>query len=165
MKSQILFVCTGNTCRSPMAQGLMNAQIQEQNLSEQYDVKSAGVAAFAGSPASIETRNILLDRGIDFEDFRSSKVTQYLLEESDYIFCLSRMHREAILSQFPQFRERALLVGEFLGEEKTKDIADPYGLGDQAYKLVEKQLAVAIENILNFVQQNSELEDSLEETE
>jgi len=142
-----------------MAEGLMRAEIEKQALD--IEVRSAGIAAFAGSPASIETRKILLEHDIDFESFRSTQVSKYLMDESDYVFCLSRMHREAILSQHPEYREKALLVGEFLGDDSPKDVADPYGLGDAAYKVVEEQLLLAVQNILTFVQSNSELTDTL----
>jgi len=140
----------------------MRAKIEEQSKQNEIEVRSAGIAAFAGSPASIETRQILLEHEINFEGFRSTQVSKYLLDESDYIFCLSRMHREAIISKHPEYREKALLVGEFLGDDDAKDVSDPFGLGDAAYKVVEQQLLSAIDNILAFVQENSSLSDTLE---
>ena len=140
----------------------MRAKIEEQSKQNEIEVRSAGIAAFAGSPASIETRQILLEHEINFESFRSTQVSKYLLDESDYIFCLSRMHREAIISKHPEYREKALLVGEFLGDDDAKDVSDPFGLGDPAYKVVEQQLLSAIDNILAFVQENSSLSDTLE---
>ena len=143
-----------------MAEGLMRAKIEEHGLQDKFTVSSAGVAASAGAPASIETRQLLLEHGINSEDYRSTQVTKYLMDESDYVFCLSSMHQDAITRPHPEYREKTLLVGEFLGESQPRDIADPFGLGPEAYKVVEAELLNAVDNILSFVQENTS--DSLE---
>jgi len=159
----ILFVCTGNTCRSPMAEGLMQAKIEKLGLKGTFRISSAGVAASAGSPASKETLQLLNSHGIQFDDFQSTQLTKYHLDENDYIFCLSRMHKDAFCRPHPEYREKTLLVGEFLNNGETKDIADPFGLGTKAYKQVEKELLLSIDNIIKFVQENSQITDTLQQ--
>ena len=141
-----------------MAEGLLRARMDG---SSKIVVKSAGIAASNGSPANIETRNILLNYSVDFSSFRSQQLTKDLLEEADYVFCMSRMHREAILSQRPEFRERVLLLGEFLGQKEPQDVFDPFGLGADAYKKVETQVLIALDNILSFIEENSSLQNDL----
>ena len=140
-----------------MAEGLMRARIETAGLQDAITVRSAGIAAYAGSPASKDTRDLLDAHGIDFADFRSTPVSTFLLDEVDYILCLSQMHRDAILAHHPEYREKALLVGEFLNSDDAPDIADPYGLGSAAYKQVETELLQAIDNILTLVQQDIEV--------
>lgn len=129
---------------------------------KQFQVISAGVAASHGAPASIETRNILLDHGIDFTPFRSQPVTAELIKDADYVFCMSRMHRAAILNSLPEEREKVLCVGEFLGGETPADVADPFGLGEPAYRKVEEELLTAIENIRSFISEQDRIEKELE---
>lgn len=144
-----------------MAEGLFRNLLQEKDRS--ISVASAGIAAQDGTPASIETRKILLEHGVDFTSFKSQQLTEEHLAEADYVFCMSRMHCQAILSHSPEYREKALLLGEFLGEKEPKDIFDPFGLGAEAYAQVERQVVVAVKNILAFIHEgetnNSVLED------
>ena len=142
-----------------MAEGLLQGKLGEESG---IAVKSAGVAASNGSPASIETRNILLKKGIDFTDFRSQQLTTDLMDEADYVFCMSQMHRNAILSSHPEYREKALLLGEFLGEEKASDIFDPYGMGKEAYLEVEKQVSASLDRILAFISENKQIKENLD---
>lgn len=142
-----------------MAEGLMKKLL---NDGDGIEIQSAGVAASNGTPASIETRQILLDYGLDFTSFRSQQLSEKLMDEFDYVFCMSRMHREAILAHMPAHREKALLLGEFLDTTNPQDIFDPYGMGKEAYKKVEQQLLVAVENILAFVKENTLLENDLD---
>ncbi len=145
-----------------MAEALFNQLLVEKGLESQYEAQSAGVAASTGSPASIETRQLLLNKHeIDYTPFRSRQLNKYIMDECDYVFCLTRMHREAIITNAPEYREKVLLVGEFMGDEGTKDVADPFGLGAPAYEVVEGQLLTAVDNILSFVQDNGELQESL----
>ncbi len=139
-----------------MAEGLLKTKLAQLGLAEQFEVRSAGVAAYAGSPASMETRKVLLSHGLDYEDFRSSAASKYLLDESRYIFCLSNMHRQAIITEYPEYNEKILLVGEFLGTNEASDIADPYGQSEAAYKHVEQQLLGALDRIVPFIQEGSE---------
>ena len=141
-----------------MAEGLFRKCVETKDC---FQVKSAGIAAATGSTASIETRNILLEHDVDFTSFRSQQLNNELMDVADYVFCMSKHHRQAILSHNPSYREKTLLVGEFLGEETAVDVFDPFGLGEPAYKDVEKQLVVAVKNIASFIEDNSSLQQDL----
>jgi len=91
----------------------------------------------------------------------SQQLSDDLMEKADYVFCMSKHHRQAILSHSSAYREKTLLVGEFLGQDTPVDVFDPFGLGEAAYKEVEKQLLLAMENIATFIEENSSLEEDL----
>src|SRR5262249_36000746 len=108
-----LFVCTGNTCRSPMAEGLFRKllaerlQCPEDELVDRgYMVASAGVAAGPGSPSSPEAVEILAKRGVDLRGHESQPVTPQLLSQADQIFTMTRSHREMLVRDFPETEER-----------------------------------------------------------
>ena len=120
----ILFVCTGNTCRSPMAACLMNALCKEQNLS---DVRclSAGVSAWDGQPASAGAQHAMESRGLSLASHRSQSVTPALLNETDLVFCVSPRHEEALQYQFG-----ALPASRCF----SPAIPDPFGDPDAEYE-------------------------------
>ncbi len=140
----ILLVCTGNTCRSPMAEGILKKLLADRlgttpdKLADQaVHVESAGTSAMAGLPASAEGVEVLRGRGIDISEHRSRPATLELLRRADYIFTLTAAHREQILLDDPSLEDRCSLLD-------ARDIADPIG-GDAS---VYAQCADQIENAL-----------------
>jgi protein-tyrosine phosphatase len=131
-----LFICTGNTCRSPMAEGLFRKLIAERLKCADEDlvdrgvvVVSAGLAAASGSPPSPESVQILQDRGVDLQSHASQPLTPRLLRQADHIFTMTRNHRETILDSFPELEERVELLAR-----DGSDISDPMGYGLDEYQ-------------------------------
>ncbi|MCS7248497.1 MAG: low molecular weight protein arginine phosphatase [Anaerolineales bacterium] len=122
MKS-VLFVCTANVCRSPMAQGLFLAALGE-NV-DHWRVESAGVAAVEGAPASQKTLELLAERGIDLSSHKSRPVDRYLMEQFNLILVMEHRHKQILQSQFPQFASKVYLLSEMVGEQR--EIDDPGG--------------------------------------
>jgi tRNA threonylcarbamoyl adenosine modification protein (Sua5/YciO/YrdC/YwlC family) len=131
-----LFICTGNTCRSPLAEGLFRKMLadrlkcREDELSDHgYMVLSAGMAAEPGLPAAHESIEVARRYGVDLRAHESQPVTQRLLEQADQIFTMTRNHRESILATYPHLGDRV----ELLARDGT-EIPDPIGLGEEEYE-------------------------------
>lgn len=149
-KREVLFVCTGNTCRSPMAEGLFRSL----KGTEDYEVSSAGVSASAGTGANPDTVKVLARRGVKLEGFRSRAVDQAMLEKVAAVFCMTDGHLAILESMFPEFADKYHLVCDFVeikGRVGT-DVPDPIGMGPLAYEEAAKTLDLALEGVRDYLE-------------
>jgi protein-tyrosine-phosphatase len=146
----VLFVCTGNICRSPMAEALFRDLVKDRS---DYKVGSAGVAAMPGQPASQHTADILKERGIDVKGFRSRPLTQELIRSATHIFTMAGHHLEILEMDFPEAAEKAYLVSEFCADDRLRgeDVHDPIGMGRRAYDETRDSLEKMLPSVLAFI--------------
>jgi len=139
----VLFVCTGNLCRSPMAEVLLRARLASDEERQGWLVGSAGVWAVDGRPASVYAIEEMARRGIDLGAHRSRSVTRELVDEADLVLAMTRSHVEALRAAFPTCVSKVHLMSEMVG--KAFDISDPYGGTRLEYQYVAEELAHLIE--------------------
>ncbi len=142
---KILFVCTGNTCRSPMAAALLKEMAEEKGLD--IEVDSAGIFAFSGDSASREAVEVLRKKQIDISDHRSKLVTDNLLEEADLVLTMTYSHKETLLFKHPFVSRKIYTLKEY-AYGLAEDVHDPYGRGLKAYKEVGNELREVLEKVL-----------------
>ena len=147
----ILFVCTGNVCRSPMAEGLFRHLVRGRG---DYTVLSAGVGAVNGQPPSLHAIQALKDLGVDISRQRSRTLTAELVNRADFIFGMTHGHVNTIALLYPQAAEKAFLLREFDDtlEVYEKDISDPIGEGLEVYRNCRDQIEQGIQSILAFIE-------------
>jgi ribose 5-phosphate isomerase B len=152
----ILFICTGNVCRSPMAEALFRHAVQGRG---KFRVLSAGLGALDGQPPTPHSVRAMRELGIDISGQRSRMLTGELVRQADYIFGMTHSHVETIALMYPQMAEKAFLLREFdeTLEPYEKDISDPIGGSYQVYLNCRDQIEQGIASLLIFMEQHNVL--------
>ena len=101
MKKKVLFVCTGNSCRSPMAEGYFNYLIKNKKLN--MEARSAGTATFCGFSPTAEAIQVMHDNGIDISNHKARKLTLEMIDKTDIVAVMARGHKSQINSEFGTF--------------------------------------------------------------
>lgn len=155
---KIVFVCTGNTCRSSMAEAIAKKWLAS-NAPSRDDIIliSAGLAAYPGSPASAQSIDVMRSVGIDLTDHRAKQISGDLVAESDLILTMTRGHKYALLEMYPESGDKIYTLGEFASGQEA-DISDPFARPTEVYKKcseeIEKYLDKAMQKILNLNSDN-----------
>ncbi len=134
-RPHVLFVCTGNSCRSVMAEYLFKKMLKDR---PDITVASAGTGVYFQGSASSEALKVLREEGIDAYGHVSQPVTNMLLKKSDLVFVMTRAHRSQVLERVPGVEKRVYLLGEFssrkVHHERDLDIPDPIGKAHSEYQ-------------------------------
>jgi protein arginine phosphatase len=142
---RILFVCTGNTCRSPMAEAILKSK-----KIDGLQVKSAGIYAATGSEASAHAKKVLDDHHIE-HNHSSTMLNKDSVQWADLILTMTGSHKNAILQQYPDSAGKVFTLKEFTGEKYAVDVVDPFGgnlaIYQDTFRELDKLIKQAIEKI------------------
>lgn len=148
----IAFVCTGNTCRSPMAEGLFNSLVK--NLSLPYRALSAGIFAVSGSLPSENAVEISAENGIDISGHRAVQFNHDIAEKADIILTMSQSHKETLSNFFPNMSDKIYTLPEYIGNTAFTEVFDPFGGNIDVYKSCFEVLKVFIKKLIDVLTEN-----------
>lgn len=138
---KILFVCTGNSCRSPMAVGFLKEMLKEKRG---IRIDSCGTIFSSFGGPTPQTIKIMKEHGIDISSHKTKSLSKDLIDEADLILVMERKHRERIRELNPEAENRTFLLKEFAGDKGNLEIRDPIGLSDEVYREVAGEIRSAL---------------------
>lgn len=151
---KIMFICTGNICRSAMAEWLLKKKAKEAKRDE-IEVYSCGVYAEDGDISTYEAKKVMLDEyGIDMSEHRATNIRNSKIKEMDVILCATINHKIAVLDLYPELKEKVYTMKEYVKYHREyhddMNIKDPWGYDIETYRSCVAEIEECINKILAF---------------
>jgi tRNA threonylcarbamoyl adenosine modification protein (Sua5/YciO/YrdC/YwlC family) len=141
----VLFVCTGNTCRSPMAEALARHWL---GGNPEWEVESAGVSAVPGQRASEGAITVMEEKKIDLSGHRSRPLTQAQIDAADLVVVMTEAHKSGVLGRFPGAAGRVVLLNDFNPRRAGEDVPDPFGMKPGVYRTIRDEIEAAMPELI-----------------
>ena len=147
---KIMFICTGNICRSAMAHIMFEKKAKEKN--KNIEVYSSGIECISGWVSTDEAIEIMKEYGLDLTKHRSTSIYDSNIKEMDLVLCATRTHKGAVIYLYPELKDKIYTMKEYAGYDKTDlDIQDPWGYGIDVYRKCAKEIDTCLDRIIDRI--------------
>ncbi len=145
MNKTILFVCTGNSCRSPMAADFLREMLKEK---KEIRIDSCGTIFSSFSGPTSQAIKIMKEYGIDISSHKTKSLSKDLIDGADLILVMERKHRKRVRELNPEAKNKTFLLKEFAPDKENLEIRDPIGLSDRVYKEIAEEIKGTLQEAL-----------------
>ena len=149
---KIMFICTGNICRSAMAEGMMKKLIKENNIDA--EVYSCGIYAETGNDPTYNAQEAASEYGADISNHRATNIRNSKIEEMDIILCATISHKQSVLYLHPELEGKVFTMKEYAKLDKNgqdMDIKDPWGYDEFVYRKCASEIEECLEKIVEII--------------
>jgi protein-tyrosine-phosphatase len=148
-KKKILVVCTGNTCRSPLARAMIADYLDKSALKGSFAISSGGISALNGMFATAQAIQVARELGLNLTKHVAKRISGRMLNKSDLILCMTRAHKFHLLHNFENLFGKCFTLAECT---LSQDISDPYGKDIGAYRKMAMDIEKLLPNLLKFLE-------------
>ncbi len=153
---KIMFICTGNICRSAMAHKLMEKKVKDNNLKD-IQIYSCGVYAIDGDMPTYNAEAVMEEYEVDIKSHKATNIRNSKIEEMDLILCATVSHKNSVVQMYPHLKEKIYTIKEYIrenGNNENKediDIQDPWGYDIEVYRFCASQIDMCLEKLIEKI--------------
>lgn len=144
----VIFICTGNICRSAMADGYLKYRLNELERVNEIKVSSAGTQATQNEESPIYAKKAIAKYGANIEKHTATTLENSNIEEAQYVLVMTEKHKQDVISKYPNLMGKVKLLGEYAKDKKYKEIDDPWGYSFEVYENCAKEIVDSIEGFI-----------------
>ena len=153
--SNILFVCIGNICRSPFAQGLFTKLVRQKGH-KGFHAESAGLIALPGNPVTFLAQKVAAEHGVELAGHEAKRLSQELVDGAELILVMEKPHKDELLADFSEATDKTFLIRRFARfGSRSRGVADPYGLQYDAYRFCYLDIEDAVSGLVDYLIKNT----------
>ena len=146
--THVIFICTGNICRSAMADGYLKYRLKQLKKDKEIIVTSAGTHALQGEESPINAKRAIEKYGANIESHKATRLENSQLKEADYILVMTQRHKQDVIRRYPDLKGKIRLLGEYAKDKEYDEIDDPWGYNFNVYQNCAKEIVDSIEGFI-----------------
>ena len=146
---KIMFICTGNICRSAMADLLMKKKLQDRDMLD-VEICSSGIYAMQGEVSTDEAIEVMEEYGVDLKKHRATLTSKSNIQEMDLILCMTSAHKQNLINTYPNLVDKIYTLKEYVGIEEI-DIKDPWGYTIVTYRFCAAEIDKCLDKVIEKI--------------